>query len=60
MTYLILGVALFTLIHLLPDATERLKSDLKTRLGAGGYKGVFTVLTLSTFILIILGWRSAQ
>ena len=60
MTYLILGVALFALVHLLPGANPRLKSDLKNRLGDGGYKGLFTLLALSSFGLIILGWRSAQ
>ncbi|MEH6517621.1 MAG: NnrU family protein [Halioglobus sp.] len=60
MTYLILGVALFALVHLLPGANPGLKSGLKSRLGEGGYKGLFTLLALSSFGLIILGWRSTQ
>ena len=60
MTYLILGVALFALVHLLPGANPGLKAGLKSRLGANGYKGLFTLLALSSFALIILGWRSTQ
>jgi uncharacterized membrane protein len=55
---LILGLSLFVAIHMVPLTNTRAR--LVGKLGAGGYKGVFSVVALVGLILIILGFRSAE
>src|SRR5678816_4379271 len=58
MIMLVSGVLLFALVHFVPAFAPALKADLKRRLGEGGYKGIFSLLLLLAFGLIIAGWRS--
>lgn len=60
MTLLLLGVLLFAGVHFIPSLAPSLKASWISRLGEGGYKGVFSLLLLAAFALIIIGWRSAQ
>jgi uncharacterized membrane protein len=60
MTLLILGLLLWTLVHLLPSAGRGVHTKLALKLGEGGYKGLFSLAILSALALIIVGWRSAQ
>lgn len=59
MTTLILGLALFFGIHLLPSA-PLVRQSLLTRLGEGPYKGLYSVISLLGFILIVLGMAAAD
>jgi len=59
MLLLVTGVALFAVVHLLRGVAPELRQRLWDKLGEGGYKGLFSLLILSSIALIILGWRSA-
>ncbi len=59
MLMLILGVVLFAGVHFIPSLAPSLKTGLQQKLGDNGYKGVFSLLLLASFALMILGWKSA-
>jgi len=58
MTALILGVFIWVLTHFIPAVEQPLKKSLVDRFGENGYKGVFSLLIVSSIVLIVLGWRS--
>jgi uncharacterized membrane protein len=58
MSLLLAGIALFAGVHLIPSLAPALRSRLMQRLGEGGYKGIFSLLLVAAFALIISGWRS--
>lgn len=60
MTLLALGLLLFAFVHFVPAFTPPLKTTTIKRIGEGGYKGIFSLLLLASFALIIIGWRSTQ
>jgi uncharacterized membrane protein len=60
MTLLVLGILLFALVHFIPSLAPGIKMSAVKRLGEGGYKGIFSLLLLASFALMIIGWRSAQ
>ncbi len=60
MLMLVIGVALFALLHLSPALAPGIKASAITRLGAGAYRGLFSLLIAASVALIILGWRTAQ
>lgn len=57
MVLIIIGVLLWSVVHLLPAAAPGVRGDLLGRLGEGGYKGLFSLLILLAIVLIVLGWR---
>lgn len=60
MTWLVLGVLLFATVHFIPSLAPGVKAAWYERMGEGGYKGIFSLLLLASFGLMIFGWRSAQ
>lgn len=60
MALIILGLLLFAGVHLIPSLTPGLKAAWHTKLGEGGYKGTFSLLLILSFVLMSMGWRSAQ
>lgn len=60
MTLLIFGVVLFAGVHFIPSLAPGVKSGAMERMGEGGYKGIFSLLLLASFALMITGWRSAE
>lgn len=58
MTWLLTGIGLFVGIHLSASLFAEARAGLQRRLGANAYRGVFTVLSLLGFVLIVIGWRS--
>lgn len=58
MTRLVLGVLLWSIIHLIPGLTADLKKTMLSRFGEYPYKGTFTLLMLVSLYLIISGWGS--
>ena len=60
MTLLVLGVVLFAGVHFIPSLAPSLKEKCLAVMGEGGYKGIFSLLLLGAFALMIFGWRSAQ
>ena len=60
MTLLIVGILMFTLGHLFPAVARSARDGLAARLGAGPYQGVFSLFILTSIVVIVFGWKSAQ
>jgi len=60
MVLLLLGVLLFALVHFIPSFAPTLRQGAISKMGEGGYKGLFSLLLLASLALIIIGWRSAD
>lgn len=58
MTLLIVGIAVFLGVHLLP-ALPRLRERLLGRLGERGYRALFSLLSVAGFVLLVWGFASA-
>jgi len=56
MALLIIGLILFLGAHLAPTFTD-FHADLVRKLGEKPYKGVFSLISLAGFVLIIFGDR---
>jgi uncharacterized membrane protein len=59
MTYLIAGVVLWSISHLLPAAAPEVRSNLAQKFGEGPYKGLFSLDIVIALALIIVGWKAA-
>ena len=57
MTWLVLGVLLWSAAHLFPSAGAPLRARAVERLGQA-YQGVFALVILASIGLMVLGWRS--
>ena len=60
MTILILGVALFTLLHLVPFYAPTARASVIEKVGRGPYRGIFAVVALISVLLIVTGWRASE
>jgi uncharacterized membrane protein len=60
MTIFILGVAIFFGSHLWTALARKRRDGLVAKLGAGPYKGLYSLVALAGFVLIVIGWRSAD
>ena len=58
MTLLLIGVLLWTVVHLVPTLARPFRQSMIGRLGENGYKGVFSLVVFSALVFIVLGWRS--
>jgi len=59
MILLIAGLAIFFAIHLLPT-NRMLRAGLAGRFGEAAYKGIFSVIALAGFVMIVLGFAKMQ
>lgn len=59
MAWLVLGVLLWSTVHLLPSAGAPVRSRAVERLGQA-YPGVFALAILASIGLMVLGWRSTM
>jgi len=59
MLLLVLGIIIFCAIHLFPNLVA-LRQRLMTLSGKGGYKGIFSVISLLGLILIVVGKSRAE
>jgi uncharacterized membrane protein len=59
MMLLITGLALFFAIHLVPT-NRPLRDGLVARFGEGAFKGVFSIIALAGFVMIVLGFAKMQ
>lgn len=57
---LVLGLFLFTAVHLVPSLAAGVKVRTIAGVGENGYRGIFSLLLLAAFGLMIAGWRSAE
>lgn len=60
MTILVAGVALWSLVHLYPAVLPNNRARLVDKLGAGTYRGLFSLDIVIALVLIIIGWRMAD
>ncbi|NOX95049.1 MAG: NnrU family protein [Alphaproteobacteria bacterium] len=60
MSIFILGLILFLGIHLLAAVFRKQRASLIERLGAGLYRGLYSVVSLAGFVMIIMGWPDAD
>lgn len=58
MAWLIIGIALFTLIHLSASVVPPLRDYLQTMFGRNVYRAGFAILSIAGVVLIVIGWRS--
>jgi uncharacterized membrane protein len=59
MTYLIAGVVLWSVAHLVPAVAPDVRNNLAQKFGEGPYKGLFALDIVIALALIIYGWKSA-
>lgn len=59
MLLLILGLALFIAIHILPTRPD-LRGELAGRFGENAYKGFFSIVSAVGFALIVYGYHKVQ
>jgi uncharacterized membrane protein len=59
MPLLILGVALWACVHLLPSVAPSLRAGWKARLGEQRYRGLFSLAIVASIALMVVGWRSS-
>jgi uncharacterized membrane protein len=60
MAYLILGLALFSVVHLFSMLFPTSRDKLKARMGEGPYKGIYALIALAGLALIIWGYHVAS
>ena len=58
MTWLVGGIALFSIVHLSAAVVPRLRNTLITTIGQGGYRAAFSVVAVVSLVMIVVGWRS--
>ncbi len=58
MIWLVLGVVLWCAVHLLPSVGTSFKTALVGKVGAKGYRGVFSLFIVLAVVLIVIGWRT--
>lgn len=58
MTLLIIGIIVFLGVHLLPTWGS-VRADLHARLGANGYKALFSLASILGFVLLVWGFATA-
>ncbi len=60
MTLLIAGLLLFLGIHSVRIFGEGPRTQMRARLGENGYKGLYSLLSLAGFVLLIYGYGAAR
>ncbi len=60
MTILVLGLFLFLGIHSIRIVADGQRTALRQRLGDNGYKGLYTLVSIVGFVLIIWGYSLAR
>jgi uncharacterized membrane protein len=60
MLILLLGLALWSAVHLFPIIAPDRRAELVARHGVGPYKGAFAVVLVATITLMVWGYRSAE
>lgn len=60
MTLFILGLVIFFGTHLWTALARKGRDGLINKLGAGPYKGLYSLVSIAGFVLIVIGWRDAD
>jgi len=54
---IVLGLVIWSAVHLIPAAAPGLKAKWVQALGPYGYKGSFSLLIIGAVVLMVMGWR---
>ncbi len=57
MALIILGIILWSVVHLIPSVAPDLKARWVAALGKHGYRGSFSLLIIAAIVLMVMGWR---
>ncbi len=57
---LYIGIFLFCLIHLFPAAFSGRRQVIVGKIGEKPFKGIFSLLTVLSIVIIVIGWRSSD
>lgn len=60
MTFFLLGLIIFFVPHLFTAFMRGARDGLMRRLGEGGYKGAYSLVSAAGLALIIIGWPNAD
>lgn len=60
MSVLIFGVIIWSAAHLFKAVLPAQRQRIEQKLGAGPYRGIFSLIIVGSLILIVTGWRSAD
>ena len=60
MEIMILGLLLWSLVHLTPSLAPSVKQRCLGALGENGYKSLFSILLIIALCLIVYGWRHSS
>ena len=60
MIWLIIGVLLWSVVHLFPSVMPAQRARLQQALGEAKYKGLFSLDTVIALVLIVIGWKNAE
>lgn len=60
MVIFVLGLVVFFATHFFAAFARTARENLIKRLGAGPYKGLYSLVAIAGFAFIIIGWRSAD
>lgn len=60
MLLLISGLVLFFIVHMIPLLWPDVKSNIVAKIGLLPFKGIFSLVTISGFVAIVLGWQSTE
>jgi len=58
MIFLILGVLIWSGVHLIPSLAVPQRAAWIERIGEGPYKGLFALSLVGAIVLMVMGWRS--
>ena len=59
MALIVLGLILWSAVHLIPSAAPGIKAKWIGALGKGGYRATFSLLIIAAIVLMVMGWRYA-
>lgn len=60
MTYVAIGILIWSLLHFIPVLGQGLRTDLRERIGATPYQAIFSLGVLGAIVLMVFGWRTGQ
>jgi len=60
MTMLLLGLALFIVLHMITFWARNVRAGAVSLIGEMPYKGLFALATIGSFTLMVLGWKAAE
>lgn len=60
MIYLVLGLLLWSLVHMVPAVPMSVRTRLIERTDLVVYKGIFAVLIAASVVLMVVGWKAGS